>query len=325
MKSVRRRSDFRDENLVNSPDTNSVRAIKARSCRWGAFIPVVGIFVLTMATFEEGLRNVRSIWPDALESGDLMLAEILNASASITHLPVDEFTPLGIRVRAFQKWHPNFELPCFPLEKHWNKGRVQLSPTTTGLLFVKPAKSGSTSAASVTLRIASRLAAQHGYKLCKNRVQHSHASKLQYSKRERQKSVLWSMIRDPTTRIVSQYFHMFVSRQKKSATDENFKEFIQARIVALTSFELKYLALSEFQNDTSEVQEINSVLTGYDFVGVMERFDESLVVLQMLLGLNTSDVMYLRYVDGLRWLVPSIGAPPQRPFRIQRQGKWWIR
>lgn len=34
------------------------------------------------------------------------------------------------------------------------------------------------------------------------------------------------------------------------------------------------------------------MLKRYDFVGVVERFDESLVAMQLLLGLETSDILY---------------------------------
>ena len=36
----------------------------------------------------------------------------------------------------------------------------------------------------------------------------------------------------------------------------------------------------------------DKMLTRYDFVGVVERFDESLVAMQLLLGLETSDILY---------------------------------
>jgi hypothetical protein len=37
---------------------------------------------------------------------------------------------------------------------------------------------------------------------------------------------------------------------------------------------------------------VQQVVNGYDFIGVVERFDESLVALQLLLGLETSDISY---------------------------------
>lgn len=37
---------------------------------------------------------------------------------------------------------------------------------------------------------------------------------------------------------------------------------------------------------------VASIINGYNFIGVVERFDESLVALQLLLGLETSDILY---------------------------------
>jgi hypothetical protein len=45
--------------------------------------------------------------------------------------------------------------------------------------------------------------------------------------------------------------------------------------------------------DPRQVQRnVQQVIRGYDFIGVVERFDESLVALQLLLGLETSDILY---------------------------------
>lgn len=40
------------------------------------------------------------------------------------------------------------------------------------------------------------------------------------------------------------------------------------------------------------MQYVRDTLGKYDFVGVVERFDESLVALQLLMGLETSDILY---------------------------------
>jgi hypothetical protein len=45
------------------------------------------------------------------------------------------------------------------------------------------------------------------------------------------------------------------------------------------------------------VETIRSILHGYDFVGVSERMDERLVALQLLLGLETSDILHMRYAQ----------------------------
>lgn len=37
---------------------------------------------------------------------------------------------------------------------------------------------------------------------------------------------------------------------------------------------------------------VREVVNGYNFIGLLERFDESLVALQLLLGLETNDILY---------------------------------
>lgn len=61
---------------------------------------------------------------------------------------------------------------------------------------------------------------------------------------------------------------------------------------------LHYLALdgyrpgSEKGTTARRIQTVNKILEDYDFIGITERLDESLVVLQMILGLKTSDILY---------------------------------
>jgi len=72
----------------------------------------------------------------------------------------------------------------------------------------------------------------------------------------------------------------------------------------MTHFQLSYLSFWKIKNymkskNNSPVTLINRLLREYDFLGVVERTDESVVALQMLLGLNTEDVMFITYVSFL--------------------------
>jgi hypothetical protein len=201
------------------------------------------------------------------------------------------FNLTGNHYGPWRRWDFSIELPCFPLEPEWSKGITQRSKATNGILFVKPPKTGSSTAASVTLRIASRVGRDRDIPLCKNRVQHSKANAMNYVHRDKRKSILWSLVRDPTSRAVSQFFHFHVSRRNKLPSDDVFIDFIKERKELLTSFQLKYLAFQEDFDDSARV--LNEIFTNYNLIGVTERFDETVVVLQMLLGLNATDVMYL--------------------------------
>jgi hypothetical protein len=65
----------------------------------------------------------------------------------------------SIRPRAFTAWnHSHSPLPCEPLDNHWQAAHVQTSPASAGLLLVKTYKTGSSTAAGVTLRMAQQIA-----------------------------------------------------------------------------------------------------------------------------------------------------------------------
>lgn len=201
------------------------------------------------------------------------------------------FENYGIKLGPFPEWNVSKPLPCFPLERDWNRGSTQRSPATTGILFVKPVKVGSTTAASVTLRIASKAGKNENISLCKNRVQHSKTFQMKYDRRDMNQSILWSLVREPTSRTISQFFHFFVTRREKDPTDEHFLDFIQKRRELLKSFQLKYLAFEETLTNPNKT--IEKVFQHYNLIGVTERFDETVVVLQMLLGLDIADVLYV--------------------------------
>ena len=57
---------------------------------------------------------------------------------------------------------------------------------------------------------------------------------------------------------------------------------------------------------------IDSLIPSYDFIGISERFDDSLVVLKLLLGLQTSDMLCVptktsgNYDDGYKGMQPFL-------------------
>ena len=89
---------------------------------------------------------------------------------------------------------------------------VQRSSARTGFLFEKLMKVGGSTAAGVNARIAWRLGRARGYRWCRARWDHSSAYALDYHHRHRAQSFLWTVVREPTRRAVSQFFHFQVSR-----------------------------------------------------------------------------------------------------------------
>jgi len=267
--------------------------------------------------------------------------------------PVVVPLPSDVQVRAFLPWNVSREgrshlpIPCVPAEPNWNTLDIQEKsyPKQQGFLFVKPCKTGSSTASSITLRLAYNVAKRvlqqqqqqqqqqqpetpqsgdHTNIVCKNRVEHNHASKMKYAQRDKDHSFLWSMVRDPTARTVSQFFHFAVSREDVSSNDTSFQAFLR-KYRYFGNYHIRYLGLPRRLNGKQLQDEINRILQEYDFIGVTERMDESILALQMILGLTTSDVMYLpakssggyddgRFQNRCVYIQPSFVSPGMKDF-----------
>lgn len=199
-------------------------------------------------------------------------------------------------------WNYNSTAPCHSL---FSIG----GPANNGLFMVKPSKTGGSTAASINLRIASTLKPGS---LCQARFNHGTAFSLQYATRDRTKSFLWTVLREPTARFVSEFFFFQVSRLGVTASDENFYNYVHNGGRGKFSHYFNVLSLTKFNstdmvrfNSTDMIQTVNSIMHDYDFIGVTERMDESAVALQMLLKLPTASVIYASskvnggYDDGL--------------------------
>ena len=222
-----------------------------------------------------------------------------NNSTSIA-LPKEVLRLPDIKPRAFEPWPKANAFPCLEPDLMWYRVVVQRSPAHEGLLYVKEMKTGSSTLAGVNLRIAKAAAErlEKPYKLCKMRFDHTAAWRLEYGQRRRGQSYLWTVLREPTKRAVSQFFHFMVSRDKLEPSDKNFREYLESFL--FTNYYLRDLSVvppHEWQTDrdwqTNLLKAARDILGQYDFIGITERLDESLVALQMLLDLPTSDILHL--------------------------------
>jgi hypothetical protein len=228
--------------------------------------------------------------------------------------------------RVFDFWPRNESLPCFPPDKNWWHHTVLQSPADTGLLFIKPMKTGGSTAAGVHVRMARHVARrqEQSYEICKGRWDHTRAHKT-VPNRIPQKSFLWTVVRAPTARAISQYFHFQVSRENVTASDKNFQRHLTKDQV-YWNYYLRTLSTNQvFVSSETAVDIINKIMADYDFVAVTERMDESVVVLMMLLDLQMADVLYLnakgngKYDDGghnnkCHFIQPSVVSPGMKVF-----------
>lgn len=199
-------------------------------------------------------------------------------------------------------WTPwTHDFPCFPAEPSWKSIAVQRSPSRTGLLFVREMKTGSSTVAGIMLHIAHRRGfvtgnASHAETSpCRVRIDHSSASRLAYKNRDVTKSFLLSLLRDPTKRAISHFFHFQVSEKKQDPTDKNFQDFFRRRAASWSNYYVKDLVmnLDDLQKGFNDDDIVKEILSKYNFIAITERMDESLVVLKQLLGLQMEDILYM--------------------------------
>jgi len=202
---------------------------------------------------------------------------------------------LSLPQTTWKSWPKDLDFPCDEAEINWKDNAVQRSPADTGLLFVREMKTGSSTVSGILLRLAHTkgelIRSDKGP--CRIRIDHASALELQYGKRDKKRSFLMSLLRDPTNRAISHYFHFFVSKNKENPTDYNFQHVFlnQPRIHNYYTKDLTTEPIDLDKGDHSKI--ISNILSEYDFLAITERMDESLVVFKMLLGLDFEDILYI--------------------------------
>lgn len=91
-------------------------------------------------------------------------------------------------------------------------------------------------------------------------------------------SFQWTVVSDPTQQAIESFFRQQVSRDKVEPHDETFQKAV----------------LRQAQQERTNG---NMSLENFDFVAVMERLDESLVVLRLLPNLELSDFLYAENIS----------------------------
>ena len=235
--------------------------------------------------------------------------------------------------------HP---FPCFPGEDQL----MLTTPAHRGILFQRPVKTGTTTVASIIMRLAHSRAKQQQqslsstekrFEFCKHRANHGTARELEYAKRDRSQSFLFSVLRDPTAKAISRFFHFDVSVGQKEPTDEYFTKIMMrpynyhAHLTDLMTTTPKPPLLPALAAGRDYTPIVQQVLDDYDFIVITERMDESLVVLKLLLGLEMKDILYIRarssgsFSNGpgngrnCVYLVPSFLTPGMERFFASEQ------
>jgi hypothetical protein len=161
-----------------------------------------------------------------------------------------------------------------------------------GLVYVKLPKAASSTGSGINIRIArsvgKRVLKKKGNKpKCAHTYQHGDGFR-----RRESPSILWTILRDPSSRALSEFFHFKVSREGVVPTSESMIRFLRTR----QSYQLHYIyserKKSIVVNTPAKVIR-HYVMEEYNFIALVERLDESLVVMKLLWGLEDQDIIVL--------------------------------
>lgn len=224
----------------------------------------------------------------------------LSKTSAISMSP-DEFQNFKIESKQFEIFgHP---FPCL----HKNN-----TEPGTGFRYIKVYKTASSTVAHIVKYIADKRGS------CKEFSNHAAAHEFSdlhgwRRTKNQHKSFLFTFVREPTKRAVSDFFYTRVTQGGKDVNLSNFKEGCcrpQHELNGQSGFQLAYISTDErlpeytfWHSDDPLVvqkpyllkQRVNNVFESYDFVGVSDRLNESLVALSFLLDLDLTEIVYVSY------------------------------
>ena len=230
--------------------------------------------------------------------------------------------------------------PTWPRETKYTWCLQHYFPKKSGLLFHKLFKTGSSTAASVHLRVAHKVGERKNFSSpCAVFYKHSFSLQNDQRYRKKSRSFLWTILREPTARSVSSYFFYRIGLNGEDFSDESMISYLEAtkniQLVQVrddmykTSLEVKGGILQnlggldprqlESPMETVGQQLIQlQVLKAYNFIAILERWDESMVVLQLLLDLEDEDVIVLSSKSAGDWSWNWTSGENSTCFRIPK-------
>jgi hypothetical protein len=163
------------------------------------------------------------------------------------------------------------------------------------LIYVKVPKAASSTFVGINMRIAHRVGqkaiAENNGTSCSHTFEHGRTDLLE----RKAPNLLWTFMRDPASRALSHFYHLLFSRRGAIPSNSELETFLETK----KSFQFKYIAdhpspakiIAKKGNPFRAIQDF--VVNPYDFVGLVERKDESLAVMKMLFNLADEDMIVL--------------------------------
>ena len=195
---------------------------------------------------------------------------------------------------------------CTPEKTATHDWRLNSDNEAIGLIYIKLYKASSSTCEGVSLSIAHnvarRLASSDDAPPCihYNRHVFQDVGGLEYKSPRPFSSLVWTMVRNPIERDLSSFYFFEVSRKDTPASDDLMLETFRLTKNFQTSYLLPWQTVpwnagSEFSGRRDQlIQWLESdIMTTYDFIGVTERYDESLAVMVILWKLEPTDVIVM--------------------------------
>lgn len=184
-----------------------------------------------------------------------------------------------------------------------------------GFYYIKIHKTGSTTMVKIVEKIASSRAKKNSKCYCtdlKHRAAYQYLQLKNRAKNNQPRSFLFTIVREPTSRELSNYIYESVIQKKcgRELGVENFKADCcrkKFKLEGMGGFQSAFMSTDEKlpmytfwkANDPERIQQpdllfdrIDNLFNSYDFIGVSERLNESLVILSFLLDLSLTDIAY---------------------------------
>ena len=197
---------------------------------------------------------------------------------------------------------------CFPIETNVTTNAIT-NPKHQGLMLVKVPKAASSTMAGVVLRLGSR------YNCNMDKIHWAHQKAyVEYAKRDVNQSLLLLSVRDPGSQLISHVYWSRVSQLPESKRNTS-DEWLLRQVMDFNSpqgtfrrgqggmttqyastIPINYRSFwsretRDIQNHDRLVEIVRKMLLSYDFILLVERMDESLVALALLLGVSIGDVL----------------------------------
>jgi len=179
--------------------------------------------------------------------------------------------------------------------------KKQASFQRQNLVMVKPGKVGGSTLSGVIRHIA----AHHGLSGYDNEEwikgepgifsKHSKMRTLYDNiKSLKQKTFLLTIIRDPSERCLSDFNYFKTHGNHEGAYNRDYEDKLKYFEQYCTNVMLEYIAPQE-KNEVLSIDEsaVDEVVEMYDLIGLTERFNETMVLMKHLLGLQWRDILYI--------------------------------